>query len=214
MKFGSPLIAALLLGCAQSNGPVSLADFQSNMKIWDFDKGFGPVYYGSVRKASDASAGPPLRCLALAFVRLEGGRAYYVHKAWKPDTTGCRFGDLTSMEDSLKAPKCFKEGATAKTRAMTPDALSITRTPGNHFRQLDLSEKRAGSLEKCADGTEPGAAEDAVEPAALDVMSITYDDGYFTMLAGKGPIKLRYTLDLDFVDVFQRNAIYPDGLPR
>ena len=117
-------------------------------------------------------------------MKTEGNCVHYIHKLWSPIQNDCSFGDLESKVEDLQKPQRFAESkATAGTRAMTPDALKIAREPGNHFRQLDLAEMRAGLLEPCSE-EQGSTASDVVSRegiAAVDVRSITFEGSSFKM---------------------------------
>lgn len=219
MRIVCAVFVGLLTACSASEPPSSsqIKEFTSAMKIWDFDREFGPVYFGSIRKKK---TGDLNSCLTLAFMKVEGDRVHYIHKLWPPTGDDCNFGDLSSQVTGLKAAECFRDHDGAPgTRALTPEAVGIARLPGNYYRQLDLREMKAGLLESCAVKAVARATPSTEPPleglGAVDVVSVSFGDGSFKMHTRPaiGPEWL-YTINMDHVDVFQEPVRYPTGLPE
>jgi hypothetical protein len=76
----------VILGTMSVAGAQTITDpseIASRLHFWSQEAG-DPVYYGEVRNV-DPRSGRVLdhyQCLALAFIKYEGGVFYYAHKMW------------------------------------------------------------------------------------------------------------------------------------
>ena len=113
-------------------------EIASRLHFWAQDSG-QPVYYGEVRNV-DARSGQILghyQCLALAFIKDEGGVISYAHKMWSKSQDGsCHYDDVTSRKVGNHGA-CVKDseagfGAAVGTARMTKTNIdymhSIFRT--------------------------------------------------------------------------------------
>ena len=77
---------AVLLGAMSPAAAQTITDpgeIASHLHFWAQETG-EPVYYGEVRNVDPRSMQPlgHYQCLALAFIKYEGGVIYYAHKMW------------------------------------------------------------------------------------------------------------------------------------
>ena len=76
------------------------AEIASRLKFWTQETG-DPVYYGEVRNvdARTQRVGGHYQCLALAFIKYDGGVLQYAHKMWAKSRDGsCHYNDVTARK--------------------------------------------------------------------------------------------------------------------
>src|SRR5947209_4791994 len=122
----------VFLGVAPIAGAQTITDpneIASRLHFWAQEAG-DPVYYGEVRNV-DARSKRILghyQCLALAFIKYEGGVFYYAHKMWSKSPDGsCHYNDVTSVKVGNHGA-CVKDsyagfGLAAGTARMTKDNI-------------------------------------------------------------------------------------------
>src|SRR5260370_40546849 len=72
----------------------------SRLHFWAQETG-EPVYYGEVRNVNpqNMEALGHYQCLAIAFIKYEGGVFSYAHKMWGKSSDGsCHYDDVTSVK--------------------------------------------------------------------------------------------------------------------
>ena len=93
----------VVLGTMSVAGAQTITDpneIASRLHFWAQETG-DPVYYGEVRSVNARSRQilGHYRCLALAFIKYEGGVFYYAHKMWGKSSDGsCHYDDVTSRK--------------------------------------------------------------------------------------------------------------------
>ncbi len=93
----------LIVGASSSVAAQTITDpaeIASRLKFWTQETG-DPVYYGEVRNVSKRSkrVGGHYQCLALAFIKFEGGVLHYAHKMWSKSPDGsCHYEDVTTRK--------------------------------------------------------------------------------------------------------------------
>jgi hypothetical protein len=152
------------------------AEIASHLHFWAQDAG-SPVYYGEVRNV-DARRMVVLghyQCLALAFIKFEGGVFQYAHKMWSKSPDGsCHYEDVTSRKVGNHGA-CVKDtnagfGAAIGTALMTKDNIDYQHSI---FRTIDTNAKRVGETAACVPPSGVGAG----------LFSIKIEDGRFKLIS-------------------------------
>ncbi|WP_425905290.1 hypothetical protein [Nitrobacter sp. TKz-YC02] len=124
----------------------------SHLKLWTQETG-DPVYYGEVRDVDARSkrVGGHYQCLALAFIKYDGGVLQYAHKMWSKSRDGsCHYDDVTSRKVGNHGA-CVKDsnagfGKAVGTARMTKDNIDYEHST---FRTVDLNTRRVGETKSC-----------------------------------------------------------------
>lgn len=128
------------------------AEVASHLKFWTQETG-DPVYYGEVRDVDARSkrVGGHYQCLALAFIKYDGGVLQYAHKMWSKSRDGsCHYDDVTSRKVGNHGA-CVKDsnagfGKAVGTARMTKDNIDYEHST---FRTIDLNTRRVGETNSC-----------------------------------------------------------------
>lgn len=128
------------------------AEVVSHLKFWTQETG-DPVYYGEVRDVDARSkrVGGHYQCLALAFIKYDGGVLQYAHKMWSKSRDGsCHYDDVTSRKVGNHGA-CVKDsnagfGKAVGTARMTKDNIDYEHST---FRTIDLNTRRVGETRSC-----------------------------------------------------------------
>jgi len=128
------------------------AEIASRLKFWTQETG-DPVYYGEVRNvdARTKRIGGHYQCLALAFIKYDGGVLQYAHKMWSKSRDGsCHYDDVTSRKVGNHGT-CVKDsnagfGKAVGTARMTKDNIDYEHST---FRTVDLNTRRVGETKSC-----------------------------------------------------------------
>jgi len=128
------------------------AEVASHLKYWTQETG-DPVYYGEVRNvdARTKRIGGHYQCLALAFIKYDGGVLQYAHKMWSKSRDGsCHYDDVTSRKVGNHGA-CVKDsnagfGKAVGTARMTKDNIDYEHST---FRTVDLNTRRVGETKSC-----------------------------------------------------------------
>jgi hypothetical protein len=143
------LSSASVAGAQTITDPNEIA---SRLRFWTQEAG-GPVYYGEVRNVNPRS-GKILghyQCLALAFIKYEGGVFHYAHKMWGKSSDGsCHYDDVTSLKVGNHGA-CVKDtnagfGRAIGTARMTKDNIDHVNSI---FRTIDTNTRRVGETAAC-----------------------------------------------------------------
>ncbi|GGF58879.1 hypothetical protein GCM10007301_18250 [Azorhizobium oxalatiphilum] len=124
----------------------------ARLKFWATDPG-DPVYYGEVRTVNAATKriGGHYQCLALAFIKYEGGVFHYAHKMWSKSPDGsCHYDDVTKVKVGNHGA-CVKDseagfGNATGTARMTKANIDFANS---RFRTVDTKRKRVGETAAC-----------------------------------------------------------------
>jgi hypothetical protein len=171
-------IAVVILAMASVARAQTITDpseVASRLKFWAQETG-DPVYYGEVRSVNPQNAQVlgHYQCLALAFIKYEGGVLYYAHKMWAKSSDGsCHYDDVTSR-------KVGNHGACVKdTEAGFGAAIGTARMSKNNidymnsiFRTVDTNTRRVGETAACIPPNGVGAG----------LFSIKIEDGRFKIM--------------------------------
>jgi hypothetical protein len=145
----------VVLGATSVVGAQTITDpneIASRLRFWTQEAG-GPVYYGEVRNVNPRS-GKILghyQCLALAFIKYEGGVFHYAHKMWGKSSDGsCHYDDVTSLKVGNHGA-CVKDtnagfGRAIGTARMTKDNIDHVNSI---FRTIDTNTRRVGETAAC-----------------------------------------------------------------
>ena len=128
------------------------AEIVSRLKFWTQETG-DPVYYGEVRNvdARTKRVGGHYQCLALAFIKYDGGVLQYAHKMWAKSPDGsCHYNDVTALKVGNHG-LCVKDfnagfGRAVGTARMAKDNIDHANSI---FRTIDLNTRRVGETKEC-----------------------------------------------------------------
>ena len=168
-------------------------EIASHLRFWTQDTG-SPVYYGEVRNV-DARSKRVLgyyQCLALAFIKYEGGVFYYAHKMWGKSPDGsCHYDDVTSLKVGNHG-YCVKDtnaglGTAIGTARMTKDNIDYMHST---FRTIDTNTRRVGETAACIPPRGVGAG----------LYSLKIEDGRFKVMTTR---PLDYEVNMNAQDPHQ-----------
>jgi hypothetical protein len=154
----------------------------AQLHFWATDSG-DPVYYGEVRNVDPRSMRVlgHYQCLALAFIKFDGGVFQYAHKMWSKSRDGsCHYEDVTSRKVGNHGA-CVKDsdagfGVAIGTARMTKENIDFQHSI---FRTIDTNTRRVGETAKCVPPNGVGA-------------------GLFSLKIENGRFKLMSTRPLDY----------------
>lgn len=166
---GSPTMAA-----AQAvTAPDEVA---SHLRFWS-QGADDPVYYGEVRNVDPRTLRPTThyQCLALAFIKYDGGVFQYAHKMWSKSRDGsCHYEDVTSRKVGNHGV-CVKDseagfGLAVGTARMTKQNIDFEHS---RFRTIDTKTRRVGETAACVPpkGLGSGLRSIRIENGRLKVVS-------------------------------------------
>jgi hypothetical protein len=170
------LLALGTTSAAEAQTITDPGDVASHLHFWAQESG-DPVYYGEVRNV-DPRSGQILghyQCLALAFIKYEGGVFSYAHKMWSKSSDGsCHYDDVTSRKVGNHGA-CVKDtnagfGAAIGTALMTKNNIDYEHSI---FRTIDTNTKRVGETAACVPPSGVGAG----------LFSIKIEDGRFKLIS-------------------------------
>ena len=144
-----------VLGMTSVAGAQTITDpdeIASRLHFWSQEAG-DPVYYGEVRNVDPRSRQVlgHYQCLALAFIKYEGGVFYYAHKMWGKSPDGsCHYDDVTSKKVGNHGA-CVRDsnagfGTAIGTARMTKNNIDHERSI---FRTIDTNARRVGETAAC-----------------------------------------------------------------
>jgi len=183
----------LLLGTTSVAGAETITDpteIASRLHFWAQETG-EPVYYGEVRNVNPRNMQilGHYQCLAIAFIKYEGGVFYYAHKMWAKSSDGsCHYEDVTSIKVGNHGA-CVKDtnagfGSAIGTARMTKDNIDYMHST---FRTIDTKTRRVGETGACIPPNGVGAG----------LYSIKIEDGRFKVMTTR---PLDYELNIDAQD--------------
>ena len=187
------VLGLLLLGTMQVTRAQTITDpaeVASHLRFWTQEKG-DPVYYGEVRNVDPRSLQVlgHYQCLALAFIKFDGGVFSYAHKMWSKSRDGsCHYDDVTSRKVGNHGA-CVKDtdagfGAAIGTARMTKDNIDDEHSI---FRTIDTNTRRVGETAACVPPKGVGAG----------LVSIKIEDGRFKLMSNR---PLDYEVNMDAQD--------------
>ena len=165
-------------------------EIASRLHFWTQETG-DPVYYGEVRNvdAQSRRIRGHYACLAIAFIKYEGGVFYYAHKMWPKSSDGsCHYEDVTSRKVDNHG-LCVKDtdagfGRAVGTARMTKDNIDDSQ---GVFRTIDTNTRRVGETADCVPPNGVGAG----------LYSIRIEDGRFKLISTR---PLDYELNMNVQD--------------
>jgi len=151
-------------------------EIASRLRFWSQEAG-DPVYYGEVRNVAQGSNRilGHYQCLALAFIKYEGGVFHYAHKMWGKSRDGsCHYDDVTSRKVGNHGI-CVRDtnagfGRAIGTARMTKDNIDYMQSI---FRTIDTNTRRVGETAACVPpkGVGAGLYSIKIENGRFKVMS-------------------------------------------
>jgi hypothetical protein len=171
------ILAALAVTSAASAQTITDPnEIASHLRFWTQETG-DPVYYGEVRNVNPRTKQVLgyYQCLALAFIKYEGGVFYYAHKMWGKSADGsCHYDDVTSFKVGNHGI-CVKDtnagfGRAIGTARMTKDNIDYMHSI---FRTIDTNSRRVGETAACVPprGASAGLYSLKIENGRFKVMS-------------------------------------------
>src|ERR1700730_1615629 len=184
---------AVVLGAASVASAQTITDpteIASRLHFWSQEAG-DPVYYGEVRDvdARNKQILGHYQCLALAFIKYEGGVFYYAHKMWGKSSDGsCHYDDVTSFKVGNHGA-CVRDtnagfGRAIGTARMTKDNIDYMHST---FRTVNTNTRRVGETGACMPPKGVGAG----------LFSIKIEDGRFKIMTTR---PLDYEVNIDAQD--------------
>jgi len=181
------------LGTTSVAGAQTITDpneIASRLRFWAQESG-EPVYYGEVKNVSPGSRQilGHYQCLALAFIKYEGGVFHYAHKMWGKSSDGsCRYDDVTSVKVGNHGA-CVRDtnagfGRAIGTALMTKENIDYMNSI---FRTIDTNTRRVGETAACVPPNGVGAG----------LYSIKIENGRFRVITTR---PLDYEVNIDAQD--------------
>lgn len=173
-------------------------EIASRLRFWAQETG-DPVYYGEVKNVDkrNMQGFGHYRCLALAFIKYEGGVFYYAHKMWGKSPDGsCHYDDVTSRKVDNHG-FCVKDtdagfGRAVGTARMTKDNIDYMHSI---FRTIDTNTRRVGEIGACIPPKGVGA-------------------GLYSIKIENGRLKVTSTFPLDYeVNIDAQDPRHPPTDP-
>ena len=135
-------------------------EIASRLRFWSTDSG-SPVYYGEVKNVDARSLRiyGHYQCLAIAFIKYEGGVFQYAHKMWSKSPDGsCHYDDVTSLKVGNHGA-CVRDsnagfGRAVGTARMSKDNIDYMRSI---FRTIDTNRRKVGETSACVPPNGVGA---------------------------------------------------------
>lgn len=173
------VLAASFWVCAAAASAQTVTDpgqIVSQLKLWATDPG-SPVYYGEVRNV-DARSGRALghyQCLAIAFIKSEGGVISYAHKMWSKSADGsCHYDDVTSRKVGNHGV-CVRDSEAGFGTAVGTARMSKSNIDYAHsiFRTVDTNTRRVGETAACVppNGVGAGLVSMKIEDGRLKIVT-------------------------------------------
>jgi hypothetical protein len=184
----------VVLGTMSVAGAQTITDpseIASRLHFWAQETG-DPVYYGEVRNVNPQSRQilGHYRCLALAFIKYEGGVFYYAHKMWGKSSDGsCHYDDVTSRKVDNHG-FCVKDTDAGLGRAIGTARMTKNNIDYMHsvFRTIDTNTRLVGETGACIPpkGVGAGLYSIKIENGRLKVIS-TYPLDYEVNINAQDP---------------------------
>ena len=154
------------------------AQIASQLHFWAQESG-DPVYYGEVKNVNPRNMQVLgyYQCLAIAFIKYEGGVIYYAHKMWGKSADGsCHYDDVTSRKVGNHGA-CVKDsdagfGLAIGTARMTKQNIDYEHSI---FRTVDTNTRRVGETAACVPPRGVGAG----------LYSMKIEDGRFKLITNR-----------------------------
>jgi len=150
--FVSIAVVLATVSVARAQTITDPTEVASRLHFWAQETG-EPVYYGEVRNVNPQT-GQALghyQCLAIAFIKFEGGVFHYAHKMWGKSSDGsCHYDDVTSRKVGNHGA-CVRDtdagfGFAIGTARMTKSNIDYMHSI---FRTVDTNTRRVGETAAC-----------------------------------------------------------------
>lgn len=169
----------VVLGAMSAAGAQTITnpdEIASRLRFWSQEAG-DPVYYGEVRNVAPGSMQilGHYQCLAIAFIKYEGGVFHYAHKMWGKSRDGsCHYDDVTSFKVGNHGI-CVRDTNAGFGRAIGTARMSKDNIDYMHsiFRTIDTNTRRVGETAACVPPTGAGAG----------LYSIKIENGRFKVMS-------------------------------
>jgi hypothetical protein len=186
----SIIIVLGMTSTARAQVTTNPTEIASRIHFWTQGAG-DPVYYGEVRNVDPRSMHilGHYRCLAIAFIKYDGGVFYYAHKMWPKSADGsCHYDDLTSRKVDNHGV-CVKDkeagfGTAIGTARMTKDNIDYMHSL---FRTIETTTRLVGETAACIPPKGAGAG----------LYSIKIEDGRLKVMTTR---PLDYEVNIDAQD--------------
>ena len=172
----SAMVVLSTMSVAQAQTITDPNEIASHLRFWNQEAN-DPVYYGEVRNVDPGSKRilGHYQCLALAFIKYEGGVFYYAHKMWGKSADGsCHYNDVTSRKVGNHGT-CVKDTDAGFGRAIGTARMSKDNIDYMHsiFRTIDTNTRRVGETGACIppNGASAGLYSLKIENGRFKVMS-------------------------------------------
>ena len=172
----SSMIISGAVSMASAQTVTDPAELSSHLHFWATETN-DPVYYGEVRNVNPRNGAilGHYQCLALAFIKSEGGVIQYAHKMWSKSPDGsCHYEDVTTRKVGNHGA-CVKDsdagfGAAIGTARMTKDNIDYRHSI---FRTVDTNTKRVGETAACIppNGVGAGLVSMKIEDGRLKIIT-------------------------------------------
>lgn len=172
-------VLIVVLGTAPGAVAQTITDpkeIAARLRFWSQDPG-EPVYYGEVRnvRAQGMQVLGHYQCLALAFIRFDGGVFQYAHKMWAKSADGsCHYDDVTSAKVGNHG-LCVRDSEAGFGRAVGTARMSKSNIDFEHsrFRTVDTNTRTVGETAACIPprGVGAGLHSIRIEDGRLKIMT-------------------------------------------
>lgn len=162
----------------------------SRLHFWAQENG-DPVYYGEVRNVDPRSLQVlgHYQCLAIAFIKYEGGVFQYAHKMWSKSPDGsCHYDDVTSRKVGNHGA-CVRDSDAGFGFAIGTARMTKANIDYQHsiFRTIDTNTRRVGETAACV----------PPKGVAAGLVSITIENGRLKVVTNR---PLDYEVSIDAQD--------------
>jgi hypothetical protein len=191
----------VILGAMSAAGAQTITDpneIASRLHFWSQEAG-QPVYYGEVRDvdARNKQILGHYQCLALAFIKYEGGVFYYAHKMWSKSSDGsCHYDDVTSRKVDNHG-FCVKDTDAGFRTAIGTARMTKANIDYMHsvFRTIDTNTRMVGETAACVPPRGVGA-------------------GLYAIKIENGRLRVISTRPLDYeVNIDAQDPQHPPSVP-
>ena len=154
------LLASTFATMAQAQTITDPDQVVAKLHLWSQESG-DPVYYGEVRNVDRRTMTPTThyQCLALAFIKYEGGVLQYAHKMWAKSRDGsCHYEDVVSRKVGNHGI-CVRDSNAGFGTAVGTARMTKANIDYQHsiFRAVDTRARRVGEVPACVPPRGAGA---------------------------------------------------------
>jgi hypothetical protein len=187
------LLLMVALGATSVAGAQTITDpaeVAAHLHFWAQESG-EPVYYGEVKNVDPRSMQVlgHYQCLALAFIKFDGGVFSYAHKMWSKSPDGsCHYDDVTTRKVGNHGA-CVKDSEAGFGTAIGTAHMTKANIDYEHslFRTIDTNSRRVGETAACVPPNGVGAG----------LFSMKIEDGRFKLISTR---PLDYEVNINVQD--------------